>query len=217
MKLSVLIPAYNYPEGIKSILLKAQNLKYENINHYEIIIFDNSFDDQIYNLYKIFKKNLNIFYKKIPRTVGVINNWNLLLKQASGNYIYMIHHDDVPEQSFFFRDLIKKINKYKNYDIFIYSCKLKSKYNFLNRPNFIFFLKKIIVRYFPGYLLRRNVIGSISNIVFKNKHILFNKKLLWLVDVDFYYRLIKKSKKIILATSYLLKKYLPRNYFDVYF
>lgn len=197
MKLSILLPAYNYPDGIKSILLKIQVLKYENKSSYEVIIFDNSSNDHVYNLYKIYKTRLNIYYKKIPRSIGAVNNWNLLLKQCSGNFIYMIHHDDLPEQNFFFRDLIRRVQQFKNYDIFIYNCKLKSKNFILNRPNFNFYFKKIIVNYFPQYLLRRNVVGSISNIVFRNKNISFNKKLLWLVDVDFYYRLIKTSNKII--------------------
>lgn len=217
MKLSILMPAYNYPEGIKSILLKTQILKHENRSSYEIIIFDNSFNDRVYNLYKIYKTSLNIYYKKIPRSVGAVNNWNFLLKQCSGNFIYMIHHDDLPEHNNFFRDLIKRVQKYKNYDIFIYNCRLKSKHFILNRPNFSFYFKKIIINYFPKYLLRRNVIGSISNIVFRNKNIFFNKKLQWLVDVDFYYRLIKNSNKIIffkkdnIISSYQYAKSISRS------
>ena len=193
MKLSILIPAYNYTEGIERILNRVKELKYVNKKKYEIIIHDNSENFMIYNIYKKYADYLNIHYKKNLKFIGAANNWNSLLKVAKGQFIYMIHHDEFPEKKNFFSKLILTLENYKNYDIIFFNCLLVNN-NIIVRPNFFSSLKKLIINYFPAYILRRNIVGSISNIVFKNKNILFNERLVWLVDVDFYYRLIKKSK-----------------------
>jgi hypothetical protein len=45
------------------------------------------------------------------------------------------------------------------------------------------------------YILRRNFIGPVSSLVIKNNNLpKFDTKLRWLVDVDFYYKLINKKK-----------------------
>jgi len=196
MELSILIPAYNYSQGIERILDRAKELKNINKRKYEIIIYDNSVNSRIRNIYKKYSHYLNIYYKKNPKFGGAVNNWNSLLKAAKGKFILMIHHDEVPEKKNFFKKLITKIETYKNFDIFFFNCLLVNNNNII-RPNFFFFLKKLIITYFPAYILRRNVVGSISNIVFKNKKILFDKRLVWFVDAEFYYRLIKKSKNFL--------------------
>jgi glycosyltransferase involved in cell wall biosynthesis len=195
MELSILIPAYNYTAGIERILNRAKELKNINKGKYEIIIYDNSENFRIYNIYKKYSYYLNIYYKKNSKFGGAVNNWNSLLKAAKGKFILMLHHDEIPEKKDFFKKLIAKVETYKNYDIFFFNCLLVNNNNIIIRPNFFSSLKKFIITYFPAYILRRNVVGSISNIVFKNKKILFDKRLVWFVDVDFYYRLIKKSKK----------------------
>ena len=212
MKLSILIPAYNYTEGIERILNRAKELKYVNKKKYEIIIHDNSENFRIYNIYKKYADYLNIHYKKNLKFIGAANNWNSLLKVAKGQFIYMIHHDEFPQKKNFFSKLILTVENYKNYDIFFFNCLLVNN-NIILRQNFFFLLKKLIITYFPAYILRRNVVGSISNIVFKNKNILFDKRLVWLVDVDFYYRLIKKSKKnfLFLNQENILSFYKYRN------
>lgn len=206
MELSILIPAYNYTLGIERILSRAKELKNFNKKKYEIIIYDNSENSRIRNIYKKYSY-LNIYYKKNSKFGGAVNNWNSLLKAAKGKFILMIHHDELPEKKNFFKKLIAKVETYKNYDIFFFNCLLVNNNNIIVRPNFFFSLKKLIITYFPAYILRRNVVGSISNIVFKNKKILFDKRLVWFVDVDFYYRLIKNSKNFLFNKENILSFY----------
>ena len=55
-----------------------------------------------------------------------------------------------------------------------------------------------ILKFFPSYIFRRNIIGSPSNLVVSKKAVKkFDNNLKWLVDVDWFYSMISKDNWII--------------------
>lgn len=91
-KVSVIIPtfqrAFFLRRSVKSVL--SQSFK-----NYELIIVDNASTDSTESEVKKFlKNNSNIIYIKNKKNVGMINNWNIGLKHARGQYISLLMDDD---------------------------------------------------------------------------------------------------------------------------
>lgn len=193
--LSILIPSYSYSEGIDRILSKFSNVSNFRV---EIIISDDSPDDEVQSVVEKHKNTLrNIIYIKNIPSLGAVNNWNSLIAKAKGKYILVLHHDEFPLNYDFIPSLVKyiEINDYP--DVVLLQCFLMDEgfgRKYLHAPNF---LKTAIIKFFPSFLIIRNVIGPVSAFVFKaGLAEPFDKNLAWLVDVDFYYRILKKAKSI---------------------
>ena len=92
-KVSVCIPTYNYsrflPEAIESVL----DQRYGN---YELIIIDDcSRDDSSAIIEKYSRLDGRIAYHINESNKGMVNNWNLCLQSARGDYIKFLFGDDV--------------------------------------------------------------------------------------------------------------------------
>ena len=104
---------------------------------------------------------------------------------------------------FFFHKLFKIIKNNKNIDII--SIDTKIIYSDNRKKYHIHYL----LRYFLNliskkYILKRNYLGPASALIIKNTNIpLFDNKLQWLIDVDFYYR-ISLDKKIIFTNKLII-------------
>jgi glycosyltransferase involved in cell wall biosynthesis len=193
--LSILIPSYSYSEGIDRILSKLSNV---SDFRFEIIISDDSPDDEVQSVVEKHNNTLhNIIYIKNMPSLGAVNNWNSLIAKAKGEYILVLHHDEFPLDYDFIGSLVKyiEINEYP--DVVLLQCFLMEEgfgRKYLHAPNF---LKTGIIKFFPSFLIIRNVIGPVSAFVFKaGLAEPFDKNLVWLVDVDFYYRILKKAKSV---------------------
>ncbi len=92
-KVSVCIPTYNYakylPGAIESVLK-------QNYDNYELIIIDNCSTDNSANVINEYaKKDQRIVFKNNDHNLGMVNNWNLCLKYAKGEYIKFLFGDDL--------------------------------------------------------------------------------------------------------------------------
>jgi glycosyltransferase involved in cell wall biosynthesis len=193
--LSILIPSYCYSEGIDKILSKLSNVSDFNV---EIIISDDSPDDEVQSVVEKHMSTLsNIIYIRNIPSLGAVNNWNSLIAKAKGEYILVLHHDEFPLNCDFITSLVKyiEINNYP--DVVLLQCFLMDEgfgRKYLHAPNF---LKTVIIKFFTSFLIIRNVIGPVSAFVFKaGLAEPFDKNLVWLVDVEFYYRILKKAKSV---------------------
>ena len=197
IKLNILLPTYNFPLGVNLILNKIlREKKYVN----QIIIFDNSKNKSIYNLFVKFKLLLNIKYKhNMPMSSPQIN-WKNLIKVTDSEYFIIMHHDDIPLEENFFRKIHQLLNFYKKPDILSINTFLNDSSILNNRIHTHALLRKIILKYFFNYILFRNVIGPISSLIIKKKFLInysFDRRLNWLIDVKFYYDYLKKSSIIV--------------------
>lgn len=190
-KLSVLIPAFNYLDGIKKILLESDALSHDSI---EVLIYDNSTNDNIQNFIKKLKLNTfksKLIYKRIKNS-NYIDNWNNLINDSVGGYFILIHHDEFFVKKNFFQSFLN--SDYDEYDLIINRCRLYKK----NKSYFHFPLSLIkILVLIPKFILLKNYIGPTATLCVKCSYKQnFNRNLKWLVDVDFYYRLLIRTKKI---------------------
>jgi glycosyltransferase involved in cell wall biosynthesis len=193
--LSILIPSYCYPMGVEKILT---TLAEGNDCRVECIISDDSPDDGVQTIFEKYRhKFSNIEYIKNSPSLGAVMNWNSLIARSHGKYVLLMHHDEFPLDATFIRDLLCLINNNKEADIVLLKCYLVDEKNrkYLHAFNF---LKAVVVKYFLPFILTKNIIGPTSVIVFnKNLSESFDDNLTWFVDSDFYYRILRKSNKII--------------------
>jgi len=193
---SILIPCYNFPIGLKKILEKLSKNK---IYIKEVLITNNHFNNQINKIYHDYKRILNIKIVKQGnyQNINYINSWNQLIQNASGNYFILNHDDEFFLTNKFLLKLNNKITTSNRPDVIINKLYIESKNGNISSffPNHF---KKIVTKYNLNFILQKNILGPISTFVFKNnyniKRVKFNSRLKWLVDVDYYYKILKKNK-----------------------
>lgn len=188
--LSVLIPAYNYPDGVRSIL---SMLSHNTSSELEIIIADDSSNEFVSQAVDAFRHLflVNFNYRRNYPALGAVSNWNSLLDQASGEFVLLLHHDEYPLDDQLVRSAIELLEKNSgNIDVVVMDCMLTSSRGQIVRPHLPRIIRHLVIKYFPLYLFKRNVLGPTSClIVRKSLYPRFDICLRWLVDVELYYRL----------------------------
>jgi hypothetical protein len=199
--LSVLIPTCNYRIGLIRILFFLKNIPK---NKYEIIIYDNSKDSYTQEYMEKWisdNPHVNLSYRLNQPITQPAENWNNLLNAAKGKYCLLLHNGEFPDRLNFFEKLINNLEN-KGPDLAIMGCILAD-YNLRNY--YYHFPKRLtlfIIKFFPKYLFRRNIIGPASTLVIKKElYSKFDQHLSWYLDVDSYYCSLVKAKNIILLND----------------
>jgi glycosyltransferase involved in cell wall biosynthesis len=104
---TIAIPTYNRADKyLKDALTSALNQTYE---HIEILVSDNCSNDHTPDLVQSFKDS-RIKYFRQTKNLGMLGNMNFLVEQANGDYMLMLHDDDVIDN-----DMIEACIKAANY------------------------------------------------------------------------------------------------------
>ncbi|WBL24869.1 glycosyltransferase family 2 protein [Zunongwangia sp. HGR-M22] len=214
---SICIPTYNGETYLQDAL---NSILKQNFKDFEVIISDDCSTDNTLNIIASFKENTDFpvrVYNHIPQGIGA--NWNNCLKHANGEYIKFLFQDDIlyPDciekmiavlenkkdlalvaskrdfiiESNFNQELEVWINTYSDLqsefkqaysktlilDKKIFSSKtfLKSPLNKIGEPSVVMF--------------RKDVLKKTGN---------FRGDLKQILDYEFYYRILKKYKIVIL-------------------
>lgn len=200
--LSVLIPTFNYSYGLERILKSFINVEKKYLAKIEFLISDDS--NSVYEIKKIheicclFKEEYkyNLIYLQGARSRSPIDNWNNLIHKANGLYKQIIHHDEFFSNFKDIEYLLETIELSK-YDIYILKINLVKKMFIYNHfPNYLI---RFLLELSPSFILIKNFIGPSACFVFKHScEGIFNPKLKWLVDTDFYNRLLSINSFIFI-------------------
>ena len=194
--LSICIPAYQYSDGVQRILDKLGGR-----SDIEVIISEDKSNTPL----QIDSNDINNITHIInKRSLGAVNNWNKVLREAKGKYLWLLHHDDEP---IFFPSLSKLLEELSedNAPDCIYVSKLLSNKSYLFRLNR---LKPILLRY-ASSIFFLNYLGAPSNIIFPRKALInFDNSLQWYVDCDWYFRIFNKNECRIKSNLFGIKTHL---------
>jgi glycosyltransferase involved in cell wall biosynthesis len=192
IEVSICIPAYNNLTALKRCL---ESIFIQTYTNYEIVITDDStnFDIRDYFVSKIHPK---IKYFKNEMRLGSPENWNNAIRKSSANLIKLMHHDDWFTDKDSLRIFIELMSNKEtslgfvssiNYDL--HSMQIVG----INRP-----IRKVVsdINSNPILLMLGNWIGSPSATIFRKSDLIFDSMLIWLVDIDYYIRLIEGKKNI---------------------
>lgn len=194
--LSVLIPAYNYPDGVRNIL---STLSHNTSSELEIIIADDSSNEFVSQAVDAFRHLflVNFNYRRNYPALGAVSNWNSLLDQASGEFVLLLHHDEFPLSEDFLSSVVGLLNKSPDADVLIMDCILFERGGRCRR-HIPMWLRMVVAQWCPNYLWRRNVIGPASTMIVRRSiYPRYDMALRWLVDVDLYIRMFAAAKKIV--------------------
>lgn len=201
-KVSICIPTYKQVDYLKKTL---NSVLSQDFHDYELIITDDSSDDSVENLLKEFDFKGKLKYYRNKIALGSPANWNYSLKQATGEYIKILHHDDFftsenslskfvkflddnPSASFAFSGTVIDLMVLKTKKI--HSCSNKQFSKMIKQPDRLFF---------------SNYIGAPSaTIIRKDSLLMFDESMKWLVDVDWYMQLIYRNPNVVFSKEPLV-------------
>lgn len=195
---SIIIPAYNslnlFRHALNSVLKQNGNIPFE------IIITDDSSNNDI----SIFIKSLhndNIRYIHNNPSKGAVENWNYGISLANGYYIILLHHDEAFESDKHLSYLIENFQEGYDAVISYVHVTIGGEEHKSPVPEA---LRRFIIKH-PILLFALNVIGPTACVAIKKEYCsYFNTKLHWLVDVDWYYRILLRHKLCIQNKSKIL-------------
>jgi glycosyltransferase involved in cell wall biosynthesis len=203
-KVSICIPAY------KQIDLLQNNLKAiinQSFVDYEVIITDDSPNTDIERLVIQFNtKKIKYFHNSPP--LGAPANWNYGISKATGKYLKILHHDDFFSSKISLQAFVDLLDNNPTADF----CFSSTDVIYVNKK----FTKKHkckkkelnTIKRNPSRLLIKNVIGSPSNTIIRRSAFQkFDCSLKWLVDVDWYIKLINANCNIVYNNKSLIVSY----------
>lgn len=187
--ISVCIPTYEM-RGRGGIFL-AQSLDLlvkQTFKNFDVVISDNSKTKNIEYVCKKYKNKLKIsYYKNHDIMAGMATNINNAIKNANGKLVKILFQDD-----FLFNNNSLKIIA-DNFDL-KKDCWLLTGYT--HTRNGLEFFNPAFPKYNDEIHLGKNTIGSPSILTIKNDNpLLFDVRLKWLIDCDYYKRCYKRFGK----------------------
>jgi len=187
--LSLLVPAYEFPEGLARILRALDAPQAAGV---ECVVHDDSTSDAVQELVQGHRACLagRVRYRRNRPALGAVRNWNSLGAAARGTYAILMHHDEFPDTPDFFTQVRTQLERLDSPDILILRCMLPSvggRWRLHMPP----WLQRTLLRMAPSHLLRHNTIGPTACLVLRRERLqAFDERLQWLVDVEWSQRLL---------------------------
>lgn len=188
-KVSICIPAYKQPDSIMRTL---ESIRIQNFLNFEVVVSDDTPDDSVYRSCEKFSTCFSIKYFRNNKSLGSPGNWNRAVAAASGEYIKIMHHDDYFTDSNSLGSFVALLDEHplagfafsgsNNVDkngllCFVHYAKKKQVEALRNNRNVLFF---------------GNFVGAPSATIYRrNLGVRFDENLKWVVDLDFYYAILR--------------------------
>ena len=199
--ISICIPAYKQPEFVVRAIQSVQKQSYK---HVEIIISDDSPNEDIKIAIQSYISELNIKYYHNNPALKSPKNWNNAINKASGDYYMLLHQDDWLDSSDCLATYIAAFKGHPNAQfVFCKNTAIQPDGTKLTLQYLTSLLKDMHKR--PNHILRANVIGPPSNTMLKKGvDVAYDEDYIWLVDVDYYVALLKKGYEYVYLDQHLV-------------
>ena len=194
IKVSICIPAYEQPKGLRRAL---ESIRIQTWTDYEVVICDDSADDRVQRVADEFANILPIRYQRNSPSKGSPENWNEAMRQAAGEYITILHHDDWFSHERTLAEFVKLLDDNPAVDMAFCS----SVFHFADGSDPTIHRctesQLASIGRDPRTLFRGNLIGPPSAVVFRSRPgLFFDRTMVWLVDIEFYIRMLPKNGEI---------------------
>ena len=188
---TIVIPAYNQLSLLRRAL---ESVLRQEGTDYDIIISDDSSDDKI-ERYVQQLGNRDIHYVRHQQGKRAAYNWNDGLQMATGQYLILMHHDEEMAGNDYLKHIHQQMEQGANITVSSVLVNGQKKPQHSNR-----WLKEYVCNH-PALLFLLNVIGPCACLTFRRELLqTFNTDLRWLVDVEWYYRMLKGRKPVCIHT-----------------
>jgi len=192
--ISVCVPTYNQTRFLERLLI---SLSEQDFNDYELIVSDDSTTDDVGNMVCVQYGHLfqgRLKYQRNTPGLGSPRNWNEAISLAESDIIKLIHHDEF----FSFPHSLRRF-----YEIcisqgpgsIVFSGGFTLDHGRQETKNHSITPDQLnTIRSKPELLLFANLLGSPGGLCYMRNDETYDVHLKWLVDVEFYIRLLKKNK-----------------------
>jgi glycosyltransferase involved in cell wall biosynthesis len=200
-KVSVCIPAYNQVKYLKKCI---DSVLAQKDTDFEIIITDDSPGDIVKDLIAQYNLPSKINYHKNQPSLGSPANWNAAIERSSGEYIKILHHDDWLNDDTCLSKFVRLLDDHPEADFAF--CATKVFYPHASEGTHRISPADVeSIRKNPLLLYSKNLVGDPSTTIYRrNTSLLFDTKLKWLVDIDFYIRLIAGKRNFVYSPELLV-------------
>jgi glycosyltransferase involved in cell wall biosynthesis len=189
-KVSICIPTYQQAD---KLLVLFRSIEEQSFRDFEVIVNDDSHDNEVADLCKS-EFNFSIQYHRNTPSKGSPENWNAAISLAKGEWIKLIHHDDYFYNADSLAKFVEASERFPETHYFFCGTSILDTHSG-NQYSYSV-NTKILNRIgdFSAYLLHRNIIGAPSTGFFRKGLVeTYDKFLIWLVDVEFYCRILKSK------------------------
>lgn len=124
MNISIIMPTYNDAESIIETLESISRQTYKN---WQLIIINDGSTDNVESVIKSYKDNskykeqIEYYYQSNQDQLNAISN---VLKHIKGDYVYILHSDDLLPSDDFFDRMINEVKSNPDVDAFIGNLKI---------------------------------------------------------------------------------------------
>lgn len=205
---TIAIPTYKRVKLLKESIDSAINQK--KYNSYNIMIVDNNperNDETELLIRQNYMDNKLISYYKNTKNIGMSGNWNRLYQLAKGEWVVMLHDDDILYDDYLYFLFTKIIPKYPKFDAYRPPMQVFNEFPFPERKK-----NRMVYRNVKLFnLYRRNIIDVPSGICMRKEMVLksggYNSDFYPASDYEFYVRNIKAGYNYMLMMGYPLMLY----------
>ena len=185
VKVSICIPVYKNPEGLKKLL---ESIAVQDFKDFEVIVsddVDSEGNSSCEDIAKSFQDSMNLKYIRHRSTGKPGDNWNSSIEKVSGEYIKMMFHDDWFTDSSSLGKYVELLDTSDALLAFSGSMQVSNDWRYARhiKDEDMKIIKEDIKNLYIG-----NTIGAPSATIYRNKGIKFDRNLSWLIDMDFYLR-----------------------------
>lgn len=201
--ISICIPAYKKPDYVVRLLKSVAQQSYKRV---ELIISDDSPDDSVKIAIEPYISELSIVYIQNSPALKSPKNWNNAIAHAKGTFFILLHQDDWLYDT----DALQK---------YIHAFEANPKVGFVFCKNIAVTEegKELVLQHIPSLLHRltktplhlvlAQVIGPPSNTMLRTEvrdSVMYDEDLIWLVDVDYYVRVLQAGYEYVYLDEHLV-------------
>jgi glycosyltransferase involved in cell wall biosynthesis len=187
-KVSVCIPAFEQPAFFRRAL---ESVAEQTFSSYEVVVTDDSRDDSIERIVEQHGGGEEIRYQRNRERKGSPENWNEAIRLARGEYVKVLHHDDWFADRHALEEFVALLDDNPRAAFGFSASNARGADGmllFVHRPSDE---RLAEIRRRPSALLLGNWIGSPSATIYRRSAgLLFDPRLRWVVDIDFYVRIL---------------------------
>ncbi|MDD3596887.1 glycosyltransferase family 2 protein [Sulfuricurvum sp.] len=204
-KVSILIPTYERPEGLKKAI---QSCLAQVYSHFEIIVTDNSSNDKCREIIDSFHDE-RIKYYINEENIGPILNWRRAFEKSNGELIVLLPDDDYFLNPFFLKDAVQ-ICAEMSVELFIPDCVVGNEKNcYMNKSSFSGMTESSLV---IETLWGSSNIPTIAN-VFSRK---ITKDVIFFYDNNILYSDIELWLKLLMKTEFVYFYNIPSVFYTIH-
>ena len=168
-KLSIVIPNYNGGENLKRSIESCKTIQITEDN-YEILIVDNKSTDNSINIVTEMKKKINnIRLIENEKNLGRIQNWNVGIEKADGDYLIFLFANDLINEKNNVHKVIEKLDSDKTISICISALLKKEESKQYIKKAYFDEIVKCSAKKFASNCLNRGLLpfGPIQSIIYR--------------------------------------------------